>query len=38
VNVGVVRLGLMGEPIARRLLNAGHEPVVWNRTPGGPTG
>src|SRR2546430_1885957 len=24
----------MGEPIARRLLAAGHEVSVWNRTPG----
>ncbi len=30
--VGFIGLGLMGEPIARRLLAAGHELVVWNRT------
>jgi 3-hydroxyisobutyrate dehydrogenase-like beta-hydroxyacid dehydrogenase len=33
VNVAVVGLGRMGEPIARRLLGAGHELTVWNRTP-----
>jgi 3-hydroxyisobutyrate dehydrogenase len=32
--VAVVGLGAMGSRIARRLLNAGHEVVVWNRTPG----
>jgi 3-hydroxyisobutyrate dehydrogenase len=26
-------LGLMGAPMARRLLAAGHEVAVWNRTP-----
>lgn len=25
-------LGLMGAPMARRLLTAGHDPVVWNRS------
>lgn len=34
MRAGVVGLGLMGEPIARRLLQAGHELTVWNRTPG----
>jgi 3-hydroxyisobutyrate dehydrogenase-like beta-hydroxyacid dehydrogenase len=34
MRVGVVGLGLMGEPIARRLLQAGHEVTVWNRTHG----
>jgi 3-hydroxyisobutyrate dehydrogenase-like beta-hydroxyacid dehydrogenase len=29
--VGVVGLGAMGSRIARRLANAGHELVVWNR-------
>jgi 3-hydroxyisobutyrate dehydrogenase-like beta-hydroxyacid dehydrogenase len=27
-------IGLMGEPMARRLLAAGHTVVAWNRTPG----
>ena len=27
-------LGLMGEPMARNLLRAGHELAVWNRSPG----
>jgi 3-hydroxyisobutyrate dehydrogenase-like beta-hydroxyacid dehydrogenase len=31
--VGVVGLGGMGSRIARRLLQAGHEVLVWNRTP-----
>ncbi|HYT50618.1 MAG TPA: NAD(P)-dependent oxidoreductase [Gaiellaceae bacterium] len=31
--VGVVGLGAMGSRIARRLGNAGHELVVWNRDP-----
>jgi 3-hydroxyisobutyrate dehydrogenase len=31
--VAVVGLGAMGGRIARRLLEAGHELVVWNRTP-----
>src|SRR5438067_8803079 len=31
--VAVVGLGAMGSRIARRLLDAGHELVVWNRTP-----
>ena len=30
--VGVVGLGAMGSRMARRLLDAGHELVVWNRT------
>ena len=34
VRVAVLGLGKMGEPIARRLLDAGHELSVWNRTPG----
>jgi 3-hydroxyisobutyrate dehydrogenase-like beta-hydroxyacid dehydrogenase len=34
MRVAVVGLGLMGEPIARRLLEAGHELTVYNRTPG----
>jgi 3-hydroxyisobutyrate dehydrogenase-like beta-hydroxyacid dehydrogenase len=31
--VAVVGLGGMGARIARRLLDAGHEVIVWNRTP-----
>src|SRR6266566_4800187 len=31
--VAVVGLGAMGSRIARRLLDAGHELVLWNRTP-----
>lgn len=34
MKLAVVGLGKMGEPIARRLVNAGHELVVYNRTPG----
>lgn len=34
MKVAVVGLGKMGVPIAERLLNAGHELTVWNRTPG----
>jgi 3-hydroxyisobutyrate dehydrogenase-like beta-hydroxyacid dehydrogenase len=30
--VAVVGLGAMGSRIARRLLDAGHELTVWNRT------
>ena len=32
MQVAVLGLGKMGEPIARRLLDAGHELCVWNRT------
>jgi 3-hydroxyisobutyrate dehydrogenase-like beta-hydroxyacid dehydrogenase len=32
LHVAVVGLGRMGEPIARRLLGAGHDVTVWNRT------
>ncbi len=32
MRVGVVGLGLMGKPIARRLIGAGHEVTVYNRT------
>jgi 3-hydroxyisobutyrate dehydrogenase len=32
MRVGVTGLGLMGEPIARRLLEAGHDLTVHNRT------
>jgi 3-hydroxyisobutyrate dehydrogenase-like beta-hydroxyacid dehydrogenase len=31
--VAVLGLGAMGSRVARRLLDAGHELVVWNRTP-----
>ena len=30
--VGVIGLGIMGAPMARNLLRAGHPVVVWNRT------
>ena len=33
MNVALIGVGKMGEPIARRLLAAGHELTVWNRTP-----
>lgn len=32
--LGFVGIGLMGAPMSRRLLEAGHRLVVWNRTPG----
>ncbi|MGE5273101.1 MAG: NAD(P)-dependent oxidoreductase [Verrucomicrobiota bacterium] len=32
MQIGVVGLGKMGLPIAGRLLDAGHEVTVWNRT------
>jgi 3-hydroxyisobutyrate dehydrogenase-like beta-hydroxyacid dehydrogenase len=32
ITVGIVGVGAMGSRIARRLLDAGHEVVVWNRT------
>jgi 3-hydroxyisobutyrate dehydrogenase/2-hydroxy-3-oxopropionate reductase len=31
--IGVVGLGTMGGRLARRLLDAGHDVVVWNRSP-----
>ena len=31
--VAVIGLGAMGSRIARRFLGAGHDLVVWNRTP-----
>ena len=34
MQVAVLGLGKMGEPIARRLLDAGHKLCVWNRTAG----
>ncbi len=33
-HVGVAGLGRMGTVLAERLLDAGHEVVVWNRSPG----
>lgn len=32
--LGYLGLGLMGIPMARRLLNAGHDVTVWNRSAG----
>jgi 3-hydroxyisobutyrate dehydrogenase-like beta-hydroxyacid dehydrogenase len=32
--VAVIGLGAMGSRFARRFLDAGHEVIVWNRTPG----
>jgi 3-hydroxyisobutyrate dehydrogenase-like beta-hydroxyacid dehydrogenase len=32
-SVAVLGLGAMGSRIARRLIDAGHDVVVWNRTP-----
>jgi 3-hydroxyisobutyrate dehydrogenase len=32
--LGYVGLGMMGFPMARRLLSAGHDLTVWNRSPG----
>lgn len=34
MRVAVLGLGRMGAPIAERLLDAGHELSVWNRSPG----
>ncbi len=34
MKIGITGLGPMGTPMARRLLDAGHEVAVWNRTPG----
>jgi 3-hydroxyisobutyrate dehydrogenase-like beta-hydroxyacid dehydrogenase len=34
VRVAFAGLGRMGVPMARRLLEAGHELTVWNRSPG----
>lgn len=30
--IGFIGLGLMGQPMSRRLLEAGHPLTVWNRT------
>jgi len=32
--IGFIGLGVMGAPMARNLLAAGHEVVTWNRSPG----
>lgn len=32
--IGFIGLGVMGAPMARNLLAAGHEVVAWNRSPG----
>jgi len=32
--LGYLGLGLMGFPMTRRLLNAGYEVTIWNRSPG----
>ncbi len=34
MKIAFLGLGKMGSPVARRLLAAGHEVTVWNRTPG----
>lgn len=34
MNIGLIGTGVMGEPIARRLLSTGARLRVWNRTPG----
>ena len=33
MKIALIGTGLMGEPLARRLLDAGHEVTVWNRSP-----
>ena len=32
--VGYLGLGMMGFPMARRLVNAGYDVAVWNRSTG----
>ncbi len=32
--LGYLGLGMMGFPMTRRLVNAGYEVTVWNRSPG----
>ena len=34
MRIGFMGLGTMGKPMVRRLLQAGHEVLVWNRSPG----
>ncbi len=33
MNIAFLGLGKMGSPMARRLLEAGHEVTIWNRSP-----
>jgi 3-hydroxyisobutyrate dehydrogenase len=33
MDIGYLGLGLMGAPMARHLIDAGHHVTVWNRTP-----
>src|SRR5918993_3690280 len=33
MKLGFIGLGAMGSPMARNLLEAGHELAVWNRSP-----
>jgi 3-hydroxyisobutyrate dehydrogenase-like beta-hydroxyacid dehydrogenase len=33
MNIALLGTGLMGEPLARRLLEEGHRVTVWNRSP-----
>ena len=33
MKVGFIGMGIMGTGMVRNLLAAGHEPVIWNRTP-----
>ncbi|HMI10609.1 MAG TPA: NAD(P)-binding domain-containing protein, partial [Bradyrhizobium sp.] len=32
--LGYLGLGMMGFPMTRRLVSAGHDVTVWNRSPG----
>lgn len=32
--LGFIGLGIMGEPMARNLLKAGHEVAIWSKSPG----
>jgi 3-hydroxyisobutyrate dehydrogenase len=34
MNVAIIGIGLMGHPVAERLLETGHQVVVYNRTRG----
>jgi 3-hydroxyisobutyrate dehydrogenase-like beta-hydroxyacid dehydrogenase len=34
MNIALLGTGLMGEPLARRLLTEGHTVTAWNRSPG----
>src|SRR5690348_1368789 len=36
--LGYVGLGMMGSPMARRLVGAGHDLTIWNRSPEKATG